>query len=589
MALAEKNKAADYLFRNTNACDACRVRKRKCDGKAPCSYCVAKNQQCEFSERKKRGPKKRFIEAGNDEDSSVAVVVVEPSTREAELFDKAEAYKYFDVCWKFVHRIHPLSTKSKIRTPAGTAQKVQAYAALAYTSRLCGDKAKSTVYLNQARMLSGFIYDSPDPDSVSAMLMLGYHSLLTLDIPKSTYYSNLALQLSKMIPSAMMDMKLLTHCQLTTILSDYNMPGNQKTLMLKDMSKSMRHRVTSDKFTLVLVLLLEFHAAIIQYLGYNTFYPSASYSIDAFHMFDSIVVSEEARLRLFEIMNSVMAASEDTHVAHHMTFVRTLLVPLYTAVINWKSNHIREAMEAAVSCLAGMQVMDRGCLFGLLSHFPQICMLGSLVKLFMEQGQVFLAKQMADHIKNICNVMKPDLDFICKQIDDLLQTPPRVTCASPISLPLSPISPIPPPFSPSPPSNYSAFDDNHGDCGSLCNESHHNENNNENNYNENNNNINFEIDPKNLAEFDDNQNTICANPVYANNVPFSSAGFLFDVPPTSVDASPSTAPDDVTWITDEGAGLDVTAIENILGITEGDAATLPLFGVPILPGVNFSG
>lgn len=33
--------------------------QRKCDGVAPCKYCVSKNIKCEFSQQKKRGPSKK--------------------------------------------------------------------------------------------------------------------------------------------------------------------------------------------------------------------------------------------------------------------------------------------------------------------------------------------------------------------------------------------------------------------------------------------------------------------------------------------------------------------------------------------------
>ncbi|GEQ71019.1 hypothetical protein JCM33374_g4700 [Metschnikowia sp. JCM 33374] len=35
------------------ACDSCRIKKTKCDGKSPCSRCLADNKLCVFSEKKK--------------------------------------------------------------------------------------------------------------------------------------------------------------------------------------------------------------------------------------------------------------------------------------------------------------------------------------------------------------------------------------------------------------------------------------------------------------------------------------------------------------------------------------------------------
>ncbi len=41
--------------------------------------------------------------------------------------EKAEAFTYFDACWKHVHRVHALSSKEKIRNPTTIAHKVQSY------------------------------------------------------------------------------------------------------------------------------------------------------------------------------------------------------------------------------------------------------------------------------------------------------------------------------------------------------------------------------------------------------------------------------------------------------------------------------
>ncbi|OBA20967.1 hypothetical protein METBIDRAFT_11563 [Metschnikowia bicuspidata var. bicuspidata NRRL YB-4993] len=44
------------------ACDLCRIKKTKCDGKKPCTRCVADNQLCAFSEKRK--PKEKAHPAG---------------------------------------------------------------------------------------------------------------------------------------------------------------------------------------------------------------------------------------------------------------------------------------------------------------------------------------------------------------------------------------------------------------------------------------------------------------------------------------------------------------------------------------------
>jgi hypothetical protein len=97
------------IRRNTAACEACQERKRKCDGKAPCSfisylhnfaillifkctpylrkylllaYCVGKKIECKFSQQKKRGPskKRRMIEAEAGLSTTLSLCSPSPQT-----------------------------------------------------------------------------------------------------------------------------------------------------------------------------------------------------------------------------------------------------------------------------------------------------------------------------------------------------------------------------------------------------------------------------------------------------------------------------------------------------------------------------
>ena len=83
------------VLKHTAACEACRARKRKCDGQAPCTYisllhplsqrlplpssfspsswlfdvpnCLSKNQECVFAAPRKRGPSTNKKRSLNDE------------------------------------------------------------------------------------------------------------------------------------------------------------------------------------------------------------------------------------------------------------------------------------------------------------------------------------------------------------------------------------------------------------------------------------------------------------------------------------------------------------------------------------------
>ncbi len=48
----------------------------------------------------------------------------------------------------------------------------------------------------------------------------------------------------------------------------------------------------------------------------------------------------------------------------------------------------------------------------LLAHLPQLYLLGTVVKLFLEQGQFLIAKQMGERIKKVCDRLRPDLDSV---------------------------------------------------------------------------------------------------------------------------------------------------------------------------------
>eukprot|EP00026_Physarum_polycephalum_P008585 Phypoly_transcript_08673.p1 GENE.Phypoly_transcript_08673~~Phypoly_transcript_08673.p1 ORF type:complete len:413 (+),score=89.24 Phypoly_transcript_08673:160-1398(+) len=119
-------------------------------------------------------------------------------------------------------------------------------------------------------------------------------------------------------------------------------------------------------------------------------------------------------------MNNITAMTENPVFANHGGFIRKILIPIQRAIINWKSGHPVEAMESALACFSTLQHIDQACLYGLLSNFPQLYLLGSLVQIFLEQGQVFLAQQMSDQIKKVCASMSPDLDNICIQMDELI-------------------------------------------------------------------------------------------------------------------------------------------------------------------------
>jgi len=168
------------------------------------------------------------------------------------------------------------------------------------------------------------------------------------------------------------------------------------------------------------VVFLEFNTKLSQTLGLNMMYPSPSHLSDIFQVFDDLCISEEDRLQAIAYMDTVLAESRQPGERFPGKFVLHVLFPIYKALINWKSGHIEEGLAEAISCLLGLQVYTHETFFGALSHFPQLCMMGNLVKFFLEQGHLVMAAQMYDYIKSICKVMEPEYNFVTNHLNELM-------------------------------------------------------------------------------------------------------------------------------------------------------------------------
>lgn len=61
-ALCKKEKDKKRINNVDRACEFCRSHHKKCDGEQPCSNCKARNFECNYTVRAKRGPKKGFYD-----------------------------------------------------------------------------------------------------------------------------------------------------------------------------------------------------------------------------------------------------------------------------------------------------------------------------------------------------------------------------------------------------------------------------------------------------------------------------------------------------------------------------------------------
>jgi len=152
------------------------------------------------------------------------------------MVDKLEAFSYFDKCWKHLH-FRKWSNSVYLRNPLTISHKVQSYltkqttlflsfflsqksyAALSLTARLCGNRNASQVYMNQARTLSGQIYDNPEADSgissassltrffspyffyfvVRGLLLMSFSCNLAYDFTRAQYYASVSNTLAGLV------------------------------------------------------------------------------------------------------------------------------------------------------------------------------------------------------------------------------------------------------------------------------------------------------------------------------------------------------------------------------------------------------
>jgi len=230
-----------------------------------------------------------------------------------------------------------------------------------------------------------------------------------------------------------MDCDLVVHSQIVSILTD-SVPITEKCERFGQLTTYIKQEKRNDKNNVFLSLfeLVAEMKAVLPVMDHSTFFGKPDITANAFAFLDNMVVSEEVRLHICDIMNRIVIITEGSRdLSTRNGFVRKILIPVHRALVNWKSGHIIEAIENALTCFSSLQYLDDECRYCLLASFPHMYLLGALVKLFLEQGQISIAQQMSSHIKNICGDLKPDLDNICHQLDILTLAHNVPTSSSP--------------------------------------------------------------------------------------------------------------------------------------------------------------
>lgn len=424
----------------TVACDSCREKRRKCDGNSPCAFCHSKNLLCKFSRPKKRGPKKQQ----NNTPVGNFVITIGPESLENELLDKVEAHNYqCGFFMEFVHMTIPINRLDKLHAPLTTAQKVQSYSALAFASRLYGDHFQAKKYISQARVLAGSIFDSPDPDTISALLMMSNYWQLVLDLPLSYYYGNMAVTLAKLLSPDRLTDRLAAYCQVVFIMAS-NTTMQQKSYAVTKLANKLQQYSDNDRLRCY-GYFLEVSSCLVETFKMNVFAADPEVLPKLFEALDHVHISEEAREEITARLLKADAAQGDTPPGIPLTFIRKIFCPLYKAIVDWRSGHVIESMEQGQLCLIELQKLRDANGLGILAEVPHLSMFASLAKAFYENNCPQLGEKLCETIKEVCKIMEPEYSFLSQRTDKLMEifrrSPPASSHLPILSSPLYHLSP----------------------------------------------------------------------------------------------------------------------------------------------------
>lgn len=413
----------DKLYRNKSACEACKERRRKCDGN-PCSYCVGKNKTCTFLVQKKRGPakKQRLLEPGYQTASL---------SSENTLADRVEMLKYLTIYFRFdKHAVFLSQNIDTLMTPKTVPLQIQLYSALATSAQSCGDFGRGIQFINHARALSGSVYDNVDCDVVKGFIMMRKYWYNVLDFVQCTHYANLSWSLAKFCGK--LDVPVRMHCELAAKMADFTTSVEEKISFLKKSiaTSKANFKAFYTRELRVFILFSSLAAAFLEHLRFDIFFLVCAETL--FIDLSKIHLSPEARLHLLECVNDIhieVSTLDGTTDNSVILIISKVFTPLYQAIVNWRSNRISEAMSQALQCVHAFDIfislnisLHSSNLFGTVVRCPHITLMGSLMHFFMEQHQYDLATKVEAIIIAICASRGPPYAPIIKAIREFRST-----------------------------------------------------------------------------------------------------------------------------------------------------------------------
>lgn len=207
--------------KKTGACDPCRRRKIKCDGKFPCSQCAKNsNHECVYVEARKRGPKIGQLKKLKEENNLLREVLMNgqlgTSTSIARI---PTALTVFNGESRFVHAyfmydnsVVPIIDEDSYHAKALLQTKGEEideqdcivfkflhYSILSIGARQLHYFDQAKEFYEVARNLGSQYYDQPSEEAAAAFSLLGCYALGSRDLSKATMYMTIAINMCRLV------------------------------------------------------------------------------------------------------------------------------------------------------------------------------------------------------------------------------------------------------------------------------------------------------------------------------------------------------------------------------------------------------
>lgn len=405
--------------RLTAACDACRERKRKCDGKAPCHFCLSRRITCQYSQRKKRGPPGRKKQEENNNVSSALTTIrntaysLGAADLEYGISNQTEMNKYINFYVRYMNVIAPVCSAEKLTAPDTNECQVQSYAVVAIASRLCGDIGRSKMCIGSARQLAGTIYDSPQQDAAVAMLLMSSYFQIDLDFPMTSHYLSLSWSLLKLIPINYSDL-LYLYIYSNYLVMDNNTTNRQKEQALRNLVNQITPEASHKVQFFARVLSVS--AAIFQVFDSNILWPIEKLEANYQKIYNTIV-SEQDRLKILTLLNALQAEIEQLGAPDILVQGFRVFTGVLRAIAEWKSGHDLEALSFALQVTESLHILHENNCLGFTADYSFICLLAQMVQYFYEHNYAHQASKLSEFIRIMCRTMGPGYNFVIEFMD----------------------------------------------------------------------------------------------------------------------------------------------------------------------------